>query len=154
MTWRKFEAGAPAMAAFGREQFSSRIALIGTIRRDGSPRLSCIDPFIMEGDLYLGMMWRSYKALDLLRDPRIVIRNAICSNAGDEVELTLRGRVVEIGDPQVRQRFIAMTGTPWKEPHFHLFSVDIESAACVAYGAGEQSVSLWPENLHFTRPYG
>jgi len=48
------------------------------------------------------MMWHSRKALDLVRDPRIVIRNAICTNTGDEVELTLRGRVVEISDPDVR----------------------------------------------------
>jgi hypothetical protein len=154
MTWRKFEAGAPDMATFCREQFASRVGLIGTIRRDGSPRISCIEPFIMDGDLYLGMMWHSRKALDLLRDPRIVIRNAICTNTGDEVELTLRGRVVEISDLDVRHRYVEMTGTPWKEPRFHLFSVDIESAARVAYGGGEQTVSLWPDNVHFTRSYG
>jgi hypothetical protein len=154
MTWRKFEAGVPDMAAFAREQFARRIALIGTIRQDGSRRLSCIEPFIMDGDLYLGMMWRSRKALDLLRDPRIVIRNAICTNTGDEVELTLRGRVVEIRDPDARQRYVEMTGTPWKEPHFHVFAVDIAIAAWVAYGSGKQAVSLWPENVHFTRSYG
>jgi hypothetical protein len=154
MTWRNFEAGAPDMAAFGREQFASRIGLIGTIRRDGSPRISCIEPFIMDGNLYLGMMWHSRKVLDLLRDSRIAIRNAICSNTGDEIELTLRGHVVEIGDPAIRRRYVEMTGTPWKEPLFHLFAVDIESAARLAYGDGNQSVSLWPENVHFTRSYG
>ncbi|MGH2443561.1 MAG: hypothetical protein ACRDFX_10420 [Chloroflexota bacterium] len=63
MTWSKLEASSPDIAAFAGEQFASHIALIGTIRRDGSPRISCIDPFIMDGDLYLGMMWHSRKAI-------------------------------------------------------------------------------------------
>lgn len=154
MTWPEFEAGAPDMAAFARQQFAMRVAVIGTIRQDGLPRLSCIEPVIMEGDLYLGMMWHSRKALDLFRDPRIVLRNAICSNTGNEIELTLRGRAIEITDPQVRRRYVAATETPWKEAHFHLFLMDIESASHVAYGAGEQSVRLWPQNSHVTRTYG
>jgi hypothetical protein len=33
------------------------------------------------------MMWQSHKALDLRRDPRIAVRNAVCSSTGDEGEL-------------------------------------------------------------------
>lgn len=156
MTWQAFAAGAPEMAAFAQEQFAqSGVALIGTIRGDGSPRISCIEPCILDGTLYLGMMWQSRKALDLLRDPRIVIHNAICSNTGDESELSLRGRAQDVHDPEVRRRFVeAVERTAWKEAHFHLFAVDIESAALVTYGDGEQSVELWPQGTAFKRPYG
>jgi hypothetical protein len=157
MTWQAFAAGAPALAAFAQEQFArSGLALIGTIRADGSPRISCVEPCILDGALYLGMMWQSRKALDLLRDSRIVIHNAVCSNTGDESELSLRGRASEIHDPPVRGRFVAAVAerTAWQEPHFHLFAVAIESAALIQYGHGEQSVQLWPRGTAFKRPYG
>jgi hypothetical protein len=155
MTWQAFAAGAPGMAAFAREQFAqSGMALIGTIRRDGTPRISCIEPCILDGALYLGMLWQSRKALDLLRDPRIAIHNAVCTNIGNEGELSLRGRVRDVHDPEVRRRYVeAVERTSWKEVDFHLFAVDVESAAVVTYGNGEQSVELWPQGTKLKRLY-
>jgi hypothetical protein len=47
--------------------------LLGTIRADGWARISPCEAYLVDGDLMLGMMWRSRKALDLLRDPRLTI---------------------------------------------------------------------------------
>src|SRR5215470_7582439 len=106
MRWAEFATAAPEMAALGREQLEAqRVVLIATVRRDGSPRISGAEPVTVEGDLYLGMMWRSRKALDLRRDPRLLIHNPICSNAGDEVEFSLRGQAIEVHDAEVRRRF-------------------------------------------------
>ncbi len=154
MIWEQFEAAAPEMAAVGRAQFElSGVALIGTLRKDGSPRISCVEPCILDGTLYLGMMWHSRKALDLLHDPRIVVHNPICTSTGDEVEFSLHGRAIDIRDPQVRRRYVSER-TSWQEPQFHLFSLDIESASLVEYGGGEQSVKVWPLGREFKRPYG
>ena len=43
--------------------------LVGTIRKDGTPRISPNEPDFAVGRLFVSMMWRSKKALDLLRDP-------------------------------------------------------------------------------------
>jgi hypothetical protein len=131
------------------------LGLLGTIRSDGSPRISPVQPSVVDGDLYLGMMWRSRKALDLLRDPRIVLRNAICTNTGSERELTLRGRAHEVRGPEARTRFVGAVSatTAWREPNFHLFAVDILSASLVEYGGGEQAVKLWPQRTEFRRRY-
>jgi hypothetical protein len=155
MTWRTFAAAAPEMAELGQAQFAAAgVALVGTVRRDGSPRISRVEPCVIEGELYLGMMWQSRKALDLLRDPRIVVCNAICSNTGTERELTLRGRGIAIADPAVRRRFMEAVAerSDWKEP-FHLFAVAVESAALLTYQGGEQAVQLWPQGVAFKRPY-
>jgi hypothetical protein len=152
--WERFEAAAPELAAVGRTQFEqSGVALIGTLRKDGSPRISCVEPCILDGVLYLGMMWQSRKALDLLQDPRLVLHNTVCTSTGDEVEFSLWGRAIEIHDPQVRSRYRSER-TSWQEPQFHLFSLDIESASLVEYGGGEQAVSVWPLGKEFRRPYG
>jgi hypothetical protein len=97
------------MAAVWKEQFerTGGVMLIGTIRRDGSPRISNVDPCILAGELYLGMMWHSRKAVDLLRDPRILVRNPICSSTGEEVELSIRGRTIEIHDSEARKRYVS-----------------------------------------------
>jgi hypothetical protein len=157
MSWQAFAAAAPDLAEVAREQFApGRVALVGTIRADGSPRISSVEPHIMEGEVYVGMMWQSRKALDVLRDPRLLLRNAVCTSSGDEVELSLRGRATEIHDPAVRRRYVAAVAEriAWQEPHFHLFAVQIESAALVRYGHGQQAVKLWPQGREFTRPYG
>src|SRR5215467_11662783 len=106
MRWAEFAAAAPEMAALGRELEARRVVLIATVRPDGSPRISGAEPVTVEGDLYLGMMWRSQKALDLRRDPRLLIHNPICSDAGDEVEFSLRGQAIEVHDLEVRRRFV------------------------------------------------
>ena len=158
MRWSEFEASAPEMAAFAREQLEqSHVAIIGTLRRDGSPRISMIEPFVVDGDLYLGMMWHSRKALDLLRDPSLAVHNAICSSTGEEGEFSLRGRAIEVRDSELRRRYVEAVSerVAWQEPRFHLFTVDIESAALIKYEGGEeQSVKVWPQDIEFRRPYG
>jgi hypothetical protein len=154
MRWHDLDDGAPELAATGLQEFERRgMALVGTLRRDGRPRISCVDPIIVEGELLLGMMWRSRKAVDLLRDPRLVLHNAICSNTGGELEFSLHGRGEEVQDGDLRRRFVeASSRGVWREP-FHLFRVEIDSAAIVRYEAGEQYVRVWPGDVERRRTY-
>jgi hypothetical protein len=153
MTWADLERGAPDLAALARDEFArSGMALVGTLRRDGSPRISNVEPVIADGELYLGMMWQSRKALDLLRDPRLVLRNAVCTNTGDEVELILRGRAVGVEDETRREKYLEASEAAWGDSPFHLFAVAIESAALIRYGGGKQHVKVWPQGTEFTRP--
>ena len=78
MTWAEFKAVAPELAAMGEAKFEETgLVLVGTLRKNGWPRISPVEPLIVEGRLYLGMMWRSRKALDLLRDPRCSIHSTV-----------------------------------------------------------------------------
>jgi hypothetical protein len=151
--WEQFEAGAPELAALAWTEFERYgMALVGTLRKDGSPRISSVFPHVLEGELYLGMMWQSRKAVDLLRDPRLVLHNPVCTNRGDEVELSLRGRAIESEDDAVRRRYVQDL-PEWSERDFHLFSVDIESVGLIRYKDGEQHVKVWPRGTEFTRRY-
>jgi hypothetical protein len=38
------------------------VVLIGTVRRDGTPRISPVEPFMLEGELWLSMMRRLAEA--------------------------------------------------------------------------------------------
>ncbi len=92
----------------------------------------------------------------MARDRRLVLRNAICSNIGAEVELSLTGLAVAVTEPDLHQRYVRAVAerTAWTEPDFHLFAVDIRGAALVAYAHGEQLVRVWPQGVERRRPYG
>jgi hypothetical protein len=134
-------------AAAGRERIErTGLVLVGTIRRDGTPRISPVEPLIVDGQLYLGMMWRSKKALDLLRDPRCLVHNTISNRNGAEGEFKLRGHAVDVQDADVRERYCQALyeSIDWRpEEPYHLFSVDIDSASFVTYKDEEKFVKHW-----------
>ena len=149
MNWREFREATSEMAELGEERFQrTGLVLVGTICKDGSPRISPVEPLITEGHLFLGMMWQSMKALDLLRDPRCLVHSTICNRDGSEGEFKLRGNAVDVPDPDTRDRYsdALFEKIAWrpKEP-YHLFSMDIESASFIFYEDEEKMVKRWPK---------
>ena len=132
----------------GEAQFArTGLALVGTLRRDGWPRISPVEPFIVDGQLYLGMMWRSVKALDLLRDSRCVVHSTVSDREGTEGEFMVYGRVVEVTNLEERRRFVdavyAAIGFRPEEPEFHCFAIAIESVAFSQIRDGEMHHLVW-----------
>ena len=79
-SWRDMELGAPELARLGVARLATaHVALLGTLRRDGSPRISPIEPYLAEGQLLIGAMTWTGKASDLRRDPRYVLHSAVTS---------------------------------------------------------------------------
>jgi hypothetical protein len=149
VNWGGFKQAAPELGERAEQLFEKAgVVLVGTIRKDGSPRISPVEALITGGELYLGMMWKSYKALDLLRDPRCMVHNAIRDRFASEGELKLHGRAVDIQDLDIRHRYgdALYKKIGWKLPEgtqFHLFSVDIESAALFVADGNARLVKRW-----------
>jgi hypothetical protein len=56
MKWSELERRQPGLADLGRQRLRDPgVVLVATIRRDGTPRLSPVEPFVMDGDLWLSM---------------------------------------------------------------------------------------------------
>ena len=148
MNWAEFEEAAPELARWGEERFKSTgLALVGTVRRDGLPRISPVEPLIVDGQLCLGMMWRSRKALDLLRDPRCLVQTTVCHREDPAEDLKLRGRAVDVQDPATIERYCEalQEAIDWRpQGQFHLFALEIESAAHIKYlENGDQVLQEW-----------
>jgi hypothetical protein len=94
VSWARLEAEAPELASLARERLGRRLVLLGTVRADGSPRISPIEIFVLGDELVLGAMRRSAKARDLRRDPRIAAHSPVVEPDGGAPELKLYGRVV------------------------------------------------------------
>jgi pyridoxamine 5'-phosphate oxidase-like protein len=149
MKWSEFQKSAPDLARLVEERFArTGVALLGTIRQDGSPRISAIEPVISHDEFLLGMMWRSRKALDLIRDPRCVIHSIIADPSGSDGEVKLYGQAIERQDSDEggwrHQLFRERWGASAPEA-FHAFTVEIESAAYIAYdiAASQMTVTQW-----------
>jgi Pyridoxamine 5'-phosphate oxidase len=147
-TWNEFESADPELAALVMGRFESTgLLMLGTIRGSGWPRISPCEYLLVAGDLYLGMMWQSKKALDLIRDPRCLVHTVVSNKDGTEGEAKLRGRAADVTDKGLRERSAQHTfdTTGWRpEEPYHLFWLDIEDAAFIQFsGNGDQTIKTW-----------
>ena len=91
------------------------------------------------------MMWQSRKALDLLRDPRIVVHSAIANKDCSEGDFKLYGRVRDAPDPQLRTAYgdTLFEQIQWRpEEPYHLFALDVEQAGFIQF-APERRAMRW-----------
>ncbi|MFL5959194.1 MAG: pyridoxamine 5'-phosphate oxidase family protein [Gaiellaceae bacterium] len=95
MSWAELERDAPALARLARERFEQPgVALLGTLRADGAPRIDPVEPHFAEGELVVGAMRNSAKAHSLRRDPRCVLHSTITGPNTGEPDIKLSGRAV------------------------------------------------------------
>ncbi len=85
MRWSEMEGLQPHLAGLGRRLLlEPGVVVVATIRGDGTPRVSPVEPWLMDGILWLSMMWQSTKVADLMRDPRILVHSVITGRDADD----------------------------------------------------------------------
>ena len=159
MRWSGLETEAPELAALGRERLeAARLVMLGTIRADGSPRISPVEPFLIKGHLLLGVMTKSAKARDLTRDPRCAVHSIVHAPNAGEGELKLFGRVDVVREPALRNASDEPWWVPLGDDRALVVSLDVERAAFVSWDleGGLMTVRRWsPERgaATSTTPY-
>ncbi|MEU0407077.1 pyridoxamine 5'-phosphate oxidase family protein [Streptomyces griseorubiginosus] len=124
MNWAAFSAAEPDLAKTVEERFGAFTHhVLATLRKDGSPRTSGLEVRFLNGELWLGMMPDSLKALDLLRDPRFALQ----ANPGEGQtmgggDVRISGRASEVTDPETKAAYGEEVEPP--EP-FHLFRTEL-----------------------------
>ena len=143
-SWDEVAASAPDLAGRARVLFDAhRHKVLATLRKDGSPRVSGIEANFSRGDLWLGMMPGSRKALDLRRDPRLALHCATVDPPDDpakfEGDAKLAGRAEEITDPARVRAIVTAEGqaageAPPEPGSFHLFRVEVTELVLIRVG--------------------
>ncbi len=158
MRWSEIAAGQPALGAAAHDKMiKPGVLLVGTTRRDGSARISGVEPLVMDDDLWLSMMTASAKARDLGRDPRILLHSIIGSPEPD-AEIKMRGTARVENDGAVQQRYAATVAAEigWQPVvgQFTLFRVDIDDVTYISYEpeSGAQHLARWPADIEYLRP--
>jgi hypothetical protein len=146
-TWAEFETTAPELAALGEARFrASGLALVGTLRANGWPRITPVEPRFVDGELQLGMMWQSLKARDLMRDPRCAVHSTTSDKDGTEGDFKVYGRASEVTDAArvERHRQVTEQEIGWRPPDkFHVFTVEVEEVAYALFGGEEDDPKIY-----------
>jgi hypothetical protein len=142
LTWAELETAAPDITARGRELLERfQFVFVGTLTKDGSPRVNPCEAYVIDGHLLLNMMPRSLKALDLLRDPRIYVHTPVTSKeASESGEFKLAGRAPVLEDVALRRKLddLFWQMIQWRPASdSHYFEVLAERVAYHKYGGDE-----------------
>jgi Pyridoxamine 5'-phosphate oxidase len=158
MRWADFETSQPRLAAVGRAKLADPgVVLVGTVRTDGTARISPVEPLLWKGELWLSMGWHTRKALDLRRDPRVLVHSIVTSRHGTGGEFKVRGTALEEPDLDVQNGFAreVVTQLGWSPEvgKFHLFRIGIEDVSYVRWddATNDQFVTRWPVGGEFVR---
>jgi hypothetical protein len=152
-SWQDLELGAPELARLGMNRISAaRVALLGTLRADASPRISPVEPYFVAGQLLVGVMTWSGKAADLLRDPRYVLHSAVTGPDSGEGELKLYGSATEAAH-DLRGATAGAWWLAWPPNKAIVFSLRIGQAVFIEWdiGHGLMTVHRWSPGSEYGR---
>jgi hypothetical protein len=152
--WCEFAGAEPEFAQQVHKCFMGLTAgTMATLRRDGSPRISGVNPLLWNGDLFLPMFFpNAVRVADLRRDPRLALHSPTASALKEDWsdwpgEAKIAGYGVEtVIDPH--QRLSAFqTG----------FRIDVSEVVRVFFGQADQFIiESWHEGRglqRHERPY-
>jgi len=146
-SWADFRQGDPVLAALAEARMAEDgLVLVGTLRANGWPRISPVEPLVVGDELYLGMMWQSRKALDLLADPRCVVHTTVHDTAGKQGDVKVYGRAVDVSDRDERERYgVALEAAIGWRPvgEYHLFAVDLTEVGYFRVVDGGHDTRAW-----------
>ena len=149
-TWMQFADAAPRISEIfvRRHAAAGNLCLLATLRADGFPRISPIEPRIFEGQLWLVGMPGTTKFRDLARDPRFCMHTATVDTQVTDGDAKLWGVVRNVPDTALHQRFaedlFAQSGFDLRGQEFDPFyAADIASASSVEVADGHMDVTIW-----------
>lgn len=150
-TWKQVTETAPDFAATVQARFAvDKHAVLATLRKDGSPRVSGIETTFHD-ELWLGGMPRARKSADLRRDPRFALHSFTSSRimeSGDGGgDAKISGRALAVTDPAVFEAYLAGARErgDYVPPDldFDLFRVDVEEVVTISVEGGELVAVSW-----------
>jgi len=147
-TWNDLLSQCPEIAGTVQQRIDATgLAFLATVRRDGFPRISGIEPLFALDELWLGMMPGSLKAKDLQRDPRLSLHNASEDKALEKGDVKITGRAIEVTDQDtetaVRKAFADHTGYPPPAGPMHLFRVDVTELVTIRPDTDHLAIDTW-----------
>ena len=133
---------------------STTNAVLATIRRDGSPRLSGADPYFHGGELRIWSMPGARKGQDLRRDPRVGLHSIpwdsrqLRAGAADvgAADAKVDGTAVlatESGDLAAFRAWLASERGVEPPEDWDLFTVDIDALTVVSVDGGQLVIDRW-----------
>jgi hypothetical protein len=152
ISWREFTAAAPRIATIflRRHAATGNLCMLGTLRSDGFPRISPIEPRVFEDQLWIVGMPGTTKFHDLSRDPRFCLHTATVDTEVKDGDAKLFGVVEDVRDTALRQRFAEAlyeeTGLDIRGQEFdHFYRADVIGGSAVEVTDGHLDITIWKD---------
>lgn len=149
-TWKEFTESAPRIAAIfsRRHAAAGNLCMLATLRSDGFPRISPIEPRVFEGQLWVVGMPDTTKFRDLGRDPRFCLHTATVDTEVKDGDAKLWGVVNDVQDTALQQRWATSlfdeTGFDLRGQEFdHFYAADLVGASAVEVREGRLDITIW-----------
>jgi hypothetical protein len=150
VAWKEFTDEAPGIAEVFVRRYNATgyLCLLATIRSDGYPRISPMEPRIFEDRMVLAGMPGTTKFRDLGRDPRFCLHTATVDPYVGEGDVKLWGAVRNEQDKDLHARFadhlFAETGMDLRGQVFDPFYVaDLTGGSSVQFADGQLTITIW-----------
>ena len=145
ISWKEFEEREPELASFGLERLARKVMYLGTIRREGYPRVHPFTPFVSSGHLFAFMEPTSPKAHDLKRSACYAMHSQVTDESGAGGEFMISGKAFEVSDPVLRE--VAVQGCPYEpKERYVCFEFMLEECMTNVYEAGRPNIRRWKAN--------
>ncbi len=162
MEWSAFVREAPRIAEVfvRRHKATGNLCFLATLRPDGWPRISPMEPRIFEDRLVLVGMPNTAKWRDLDRDPRFSLHTATIDTQVGDGDAKVWGEVRNVQDEDLQARFaqdlFEESGFDLRGRHFdHFFVADLVGAAAVEFREGQLTITTWkPGRAERSAPLG
>ena len=149
-TWDEFEKLAPRIAAVFKRRHAATggLCMLGTLRSDGFPRISPMEPRFFEGHLWIGGMPATAKFADLARDPRFTLHTATVDTQVTDGDAKVWGTAEDVLDAGLHQRYAEAlfeeTGFDLRGQRFdHFFKAHLVGAAAAEIHDGYLDITMW-----------
>lgn len=149
-TWTEFAEQAPSIAAVftRRHRATGNLCMLATLRADGSPRISPLEPRFFEGELVIGGMPGTTKFRDLARDPRFCLHTATVDTTVADGDAKLFGTVTDHPDESLHRRFAQSlfddTGFDIRGQKFdHYYTATLTGASTVEVVDTHLHITIW-----------
>jgi hypothetical protein len=150
VTWKEFAEEAPSIAEIFRRRHAAtgNLCMLATIRSDGYPRISPIEPNIFEEHLVIVGMPNTTKFADLGREPRFCLHTATTDTYISDGDVKLFAQAMNLTDRDLHRRFAQdlyeRTEMDLREERFDPFYVsDITSASSIELEENKLKIMIW-----------
>lgn len=150
VNWNEFAEQAPHIAQIfvRRHTATGNLCFLGTVRSDGYPRISPLEPRLSDGELVIVGMPGTTKFVDLGRDPRFCLHTATVDPHLADGDVKLWAKARNLQDESFHQRFaqdlLDETGMDLRGEVFDPFYVaDITGASSIELAGEQLEITIW-----------
>ncbi|HEX2041011.1 MAG TPA: pyridoxamine 5'-phosphate oxidase family protein [Acidimicrobiales bacterium] len=150
VSWQEFSEQSPRVAEVFVRRYTAtgNLCLLATLRSDGYPRISPMEPRIVDGELVLVGMPNTTKFRDLRRDQRLCLHTATVDPYVSDGDAKLWGNARNLQDKGLHERFVAKLveegGPDLRGQKIDPFYVaDITGASCLEVVDGQLNITIW-----------